>query len=125
MMEKAPGFPTMQYEDKSLSCADCNQTFIFAAGEQQFFAEKNLTNVPRRCPTCRVNRRLIRDGKDTGQCTDVKCEQCGASTRVPFKPTGRKPVYCIPCFKKQSVPLDAHALEKKEQAGAAAVTDSE
>ncbi len=95
----------MKFEDKSLSCVDCSEIFIFAAGEQQFFAEKKLTNVPRRCPTCRVNRRLIRDGKDTGQCTDVKCEKCGTSTRVPFKPTGRKPVYCIPCFKSQSVPV--------------------
>ena len=105
MMELYPGSPPMKFEDKSLSCVDCSEIFIFAAGEQQFFAEKKLTNVPRRCPTCRVNRRLIRDGKDTGQCTDVKCEKCGASTRVPFKPTGRKPVYCIPCFKSQTVPI--------------------
>jgi CxxC-x17-CxxC domain-containing protein len=29
---------------------------------------------------------------------DVVCAKCGKDTRVPFKPTGDKPVYCRDCF---------------------------
>ncbi len=47
----------MSLEDKTIRCADCGSDFMFSASEQQFFAEKGFTNEPRRCPTCRRNRR--------------------------------------------------------------------
>ena len=28
------------------------------------------------------------------------CNECGARCEVPFKPNGRKPIYCSNCFKK-------------------------
>ncbi|MCX7745584.1 MAG: zinc-ribbon domain-containing protein [Clostridia bacterium] len=44
-------------EDKTLSCKDCNTTFTFTVGEQQFYAEKGFTNEPLRCPDCRKARK--------------------------------------------------------------------
>jgi CxxC-x17-CxxC domain-containing protein len=28
----------------------------------------------------------------------VTCDECGAPTQVPFKPTAGRPVYCRDCF---------------------------
>jgi Probable zinc-ribbon domain len=46
----------MKYVDKELTCVDCKSTFIFNAGEQQFFASKLLT-PPKRCPGCRAAKK--------------------------------------------------------------------
>jgi CxxC-x17-CxxC domain-containing protein len=32
---------------------------------------------------------------------DATCADCGKLCKVPFKPNGKKPVYCINCFKKE------------------------
>ena len=40
-------------EDKTLTCCECGQEFVFTASEQEFYAEKGFTNEPRRCPACR------------------------------------------------------------------------
>jgi len=45
------------YQDETLICEDCGCEFIFTAGEQEFYAEKGLTNKPKRCHDCRKNRR--------------------------------------------------------------------
>jgi CxxC-x17-CxxC domain-containing protein len=47
----------MDYEDKSLKCTKCEAEFTFSAGEQQFYAEKELTSEPKRCKPCRQSRR--------------------------------------------------------------------
>ena len=46
----------MSYADKTLTCRDCNQPFVFTAGEQEFYAQKGFTNEPTRCGDCRKNR---------------------------------------------------------------------
>jgi len=43
----------MAYLDKTLNCVECQATFTFTAGEQEFYAGKGLTNEPKRCPDCR------------------------------------------------------------------------
>jgi CxxC-x17-CxxC domain-containing protein len=48
--------------DKTLTCRDCGQEFIFTAGEQDFYASKGFTNEPSRCPECRSSRKVQRDG---------------------------------------------------------------
>ncbi len=47
------------YQDEKLICEDCGKEFDFTAGEQEFYAEKGLTNKPKRCPECRKARRQI------------------------------------------------------------------
>lgn len=102
MIKEASPVPRkLTYQDKTLSCADCGLEFIFGAAEQEFYAQKSLTNLPKRCENCRIKRRLLKDGKDPNTFNEVSCANCGAKARVPFKPSGHKPVYCTSCFKKQ------------------------
>lgn len=93
--------------DKVLNCCDCNTSFVFSADEQQFFASKELLNEPKRCNNCRVIVRLKRDGKSLEQAFRIVCEACGAAAVVPFRPTGRKPVYCSSCLRVKAKPVVA------------------
>ncbi|MHB8399648.1 MAG: CxxC-x17-CxxC domain-containing protein [Candidatus Limnocylindrales bacterium] len=52
------------YNDKTLTCADCSQQFVFTASEQDFYAQRGFTE-PRRCPSCRASRKASR-GTTTG-----------------------------------------------------------
>ncbi|MBW3624263.1 MAG: zinc-ribbon domain-containing protein [Armatimonadetes bacterium] len=52
-------------EDKNLTCRDCNNTFVFTAGEQAFFEEKGLS-APIRCPECRRLRKQQRNMDASG-----------------------------------------------------------
>jgi CxxC-x17-CxxC domain-containing protein len=92
----------MEYRDKNMVCADCQQSFVWTAGEQQFYAEKGFDTPPKRCKECKAKRAAgPRSGGDRSQArvqTTVKCSQCGKETTVPFKPSGDKPVYCKECF---------------------------
>ena len=45
------------FSDLNLNCRDCKQPFIFTAGEQEFFAQKQFT-TPSRCKGCRAARKL-------------------------------------------------------------------
>ena len=39
----------------------------------------------------------------------ASCASCGTSCQVPFKPNGKKPVYCLPCFQKNN----SHASDQQ------------
>ena len=45
------------FQDKQLTCADCEATFIFTKGERYYYASKGLAE-PKRCPNCRLKRKL-------------------------------------------------------------------
>ena len=60
----------MSYTDKSITCPDCGSTFIFTAGEQEFFASKGFSNDPKRCPKCRQAKRQQRGGSSGGWNSD-------------------------------------------------------
>lgn len=91
----------MAFVDKELTCKDCGKEFAFTAREQEFYAEKGFDNEPGRCPECRKIRkqksRNQRGGKQRAL-YDTICSACGRETKVPFKPTGEKPVYCRDCY---------------------------
>jgi CxxC-x17-CxxC domain-containing protein len=40
---------------------------------------------------------------DRGSVTmyDAVCDECGKDCKVPFRPSGEKPIYCSSCFEKQ------------------------
>ncbi len=97
----------MTYTEKSLQCADCGRTFPFTVEEQEFYATKGYTNEPKRCPTCRANRKAERGGGSGGsyggnrgprQMFPATCARCGKQTEVPFQPRGDRPVYCRDCY---------------------------
>jgi CxxC-x17-CxxC domain-containing protein len=50
------------YQDKTLTCRDCSQNFVFTTGEQEFFASRGLLNEPSRCPECRAQRKQTQNG---------------------------------------------------------------
>ena len=51
----------MTFRDNSIRCGDCGKAFVFGAGEHEFFSE-GLANQPRRCPSCRAAKKMLRGG---------------------------------------------------------------
>ena len=86
-------------QDKTIYCKDCERDFLFTAGEQGFYLEKNLLNEPQRCPDCREQRRRER-AAGIRATTEVVCAECGQETTVPFVPRLNRPVYCTDCFER-------------------------
>ncbi len=84
------------YQDEKIICEECGCEFVFTAGEQEFYAERGLTNKPKRCNDCRRARKQKKQKK----LYDAVCSNCGVETKVPFKPIEGKEVYCRDCFKK-------------------------
>lgn len=87
----------MHFEDKTLGCRECGGPFTWTAGEQAFYKEKALINIPGRCPKCRSQRKAKLGLPDRAM-TEVMCAECGQTTTVPFIPRNGKPVYCSMCF---------------------------
>lgn len=88
-----------EFVDRILKCAECGAEFVFTAGEQHFFYDKNFKNEPKRCKACKTRRAQGRGGAQAHKVeTTAVCSQCGKQTTVPFKPTQGRPVYCRECF---------------------------
>ena len=93
----------MEYHDKVLKCAECGSEFVFAAGEQMFFADKGFKNEPKHCKNCKATK-VQKLGQVPGvQRAETKtvCSQCGKETTVPFRVTQGRPVYCRECFQQK------------------------
>src|SRR5258708_29004657 len=95
---------------------DCGGEFIFTAGEQLFFLDKQFKNDPKRCKPCKSRRSANGAAAATGGPaaagisrteTRTECSECGISTTVPFKPTQGRPVLCRQCFKNKKTPVAA------------------
>lgn len=86
------------FEDKTLVCKECGNEFLFTKGEQEFYAERNLTNEPKRCKSCRDARKS--ESKQDREIFIAECASCGGEARVPFKPREGRDVYCSECFAK-------------------------
>jgi CxxC-x17-CxxC domain-containing protein len=109
----------MEFVDRLLTCVDCGGEFIFTAGEQLFFLDKNFKNDPKRCKPCKSRRAAgANAAPGSGPAaagisrteTRTECSECGISTTVPFKPTQGRPVLCRQCFKnKRTEPAAAPA----------------
>jgi CxxC-x17-CxxC domain-containing protein len=98
----------MDYVDRILKCVDCGNDFVFTAGEQLFFHDKQFKNDPKRCKNCKSKRTSGTSGSRPE--TRTVCSQCGTETTVPFKPTQGRPVLCRQCFQqKGSVPAATQA----------------
>lgn len=41
-------------QDKTIICKECGKEFVWTAGEQEFYKEKNFTNEPKKCRDCRA-----------------------------------------------------------------------
>jgi CxxC-x17-CxxC domain-containing protein len=89
----------MEFSDRTLKCIDCGLEFVFTAGEQLFFHDKQFKNDPRHCKQCKAKR--TKGGPKVRPETRTTCSECRAETTVPFKPTQGRPVLCRSCFQKQ------------------------
>ena len=108
----------MEFVDRLLTCADCRGEFIFTAGEQLFFFDKQFKNDPKRCKPCKFKRAgmALRPGASapaTGLSrteTRTRCSECGVETTVPFKPTQGRPVLCRQCFQHKPAAVTAELV---------------
>ncbi|HRI04758.1 MAG TPA: zinc-ribbon domain containing protein [Pyrinomonadaceae bacterium] len=97
---------TAAFEDKTIQCVGCSDDFIWSAGEQLFYAQKDLLNPPKRCKPCKLAKtRRIADiaiahatGKKHRVDVRAQCANCSKSTTVPFYPSQGRPVYCRDCY---------------------------
>jgi CxxC-x17-CxxC domain-containing protein len=89
----------MDFVDKVLKCADCGSDFVFTAGEQLFFYDKQFKNDPKRCKQCKAKR--ASGTNSVRPETRTVCSECGTETTVPFKPTQGRPVLCRSCFQQK------------------------
>src|SRR5271169_2764208 len=106
----------MEFVDRLLTCADCGGEFIFTAGEQLFFVDKQFKNDPKRCKPCKSRRSGVGTSAATtgGPAaaglsrteTRTECSECGIVTTVPFKPTQGRPVLCRQCFQAKRPATD-------------------
>jgi CxxC-x17-CxxC domain-containing protein len=101
----------VQFVDRLLICSDCHGEFVFTAGEQLFFHDKQFKNDPKRCKPCKSRRSgLAAAANGTGPAaaglsrteTRTECSECGIQTTVPFKPTQGRPVLCRQCFQARN-----------------------
>jgi CxxC-x17-CxxC domain-containing protein len=94
----------MEFQDRVLKCCDCGEDFVFTAGEQLFFHDKQFKNLPKRCRACKVKRAPGGGGGQSKnfvkQETTAVCSECGKETTLPFRPTQGRPVFCRECFGK-------------------------
>jgi CxxC-x17-CxxC domain-containing protein len=95
----------MEFQDKVLKCIDCGAEFVFTAGEQLFFHDKQFKNEPKRCKPCKAKRAqqlgISTQGSYPKVETRTTCSNCGKETTVPFKPTQGRPVFCRECFQNK------------------------
>ena len=105
-VEKSPLEENSEFSDVSIVCIDCGSDFVWTAGEQAFFRDKNLQNPPKRCKDCKkakneriaaLARAQISGVKEKIE-VSVKCARCETATTVPFYPSQGRPVYCRSCF---------------------------
>ncbi len=102
----------MHFVDRLLICSDCQGEFIFTAGEQLFFHDKQFKNDPKRCKPCKSRRSGLAAAAANGAEvqatafarteTRTECSACGVETTVPFKPTQGRPVLCRQCFQSKN-----------------------
>ncbi len=98
------GRRVMVFADRDLICVGCGAEFVFTAGEQLFFHDKQFVNDPKHCKQCQAKRK---SGARLQIETRLKCSQCGAETTVPFKPSQGRPVLCRSCFQLGQIPISA------------------
>jgi CxxC-x17-CxxC domain-containing protein len=84
----------MEFSDKTLKCVICAEEFLFSAGEQMFFSEKQFQHEPKHCKRCKARLGNVRRRREAS----VICAECSCPTIVPFLPSEGRPVLCRACF---------------------------
>lgn len=103
--------------DRTLTCRDCGQEFVFTAGEQDFYTQRGFSD-PQRCPSCRSARKQQRNtngggGYDSGYSSGGGYESGGGYGRSSGGgggySSGPRQLYsatCSECGKETEVPFN-------------------
>ena len=67
----------MSFQDKTLTCSDCDSSFCFSAEEQEQFHSRGYINEPKRCPDCRQARKSKRFENNITTLEGLKAESAG------------------------------------------------
>lgn len=98
--------------DIIVRCKDCNEDFKFSKGEQRYYKDRGLENVPVRCERCRKERNNNRKrsiNTDGFKDRVIKCKDCNkeftftAKEQAFYKIKGLTsiPVRCNECRNKK------------------------
>jgi CxxC-x17-CxxC domain-containing protein len=63
----------------------------------------------------RFRRDEDRERRPQAEMHPVVCDKCGKETTVPFKPTGKKPIYCRDCFKQNDDSYGSPRSDNRER----------
>jgi len=85
------------YQDKTIVCKDCGAEFVFTAGEQEFYAEKDF-GEPVRCRECRKSRKG--NNPSSKILYEIVCSACGKVDKIPFEPRHDRAIFCNECYNK-------------------------
>src|SRR5258707_13043049 len=118
----------MEFLDRLLTCADCGGEFIFTAGEQLFFFDKQFKNDPKRCKPCKSKRSGTGLKAGTGPAaaglsrteTPTESSASAIQTTAPFNPTQERPALSRPCFQSTRAPTTAALVTPPATAAIAA-----
>ena len=100
----------MLFQEKTLRCSDCGNTFTFRVDDLEYFLRGHIYE-PKRCPDC-LQAENLSLSENSGyiympmrQMYPAVCADCGKDTEVPFVQRRGSPVYCDDCNlkEKQSV----------------------
>lgn len=106
-----------EFKDRLLTCVDCRGQFVFTAGEQIFFLDKQFKNDPKRCKPCKAKRPAPGVSSSGSRPmpiarteTRTECSECHIETTVPFKPNQGRPVLCRQCYQGKRSAVAAVAV---------------
>lgn len=89
--------------DRQLVCTLCGQSFLFTAGEQEFYRLRGFVHEPKKCKACRTREKQSgnrqRSDPPAAEFFDIVCHNCQKPARVPFRPIPGRPVYCRDCYR--------------------------
>jgi CxxC-x17-CxxC domain-containing protein len=84
--------------DKTLTCRDCGEHFVWTSGEQEFYINKGLTKQPSRCPDCRSATKSDHSAKrDARPIYNIVCCDCHAELKLHFQPKSPDSFRCKAC----------------------------
>ena len=88
--------------DQNIACSLCGKSFLFTAGEQEFYEKKGFMSPPKRCPDCRRERRERQRGSES-QVYRAPTFETGRNIGSAFGSPGE---YRSPAFREYDVAAD-------------------
>ena len=82
-----------------IECEECGKGFKLIDMELRFYRQKNLP-VPRRCPFCRIHKKLLR-WVDKLTLKDRTCALCKKEFKTFYSETQAPIIYCKECYQKE------------------------